>query len=115
MVTDALFYYTVSLGYKIRLFFFISIFLLSKVWDIEKKILFSGKKTEEYKLVKYADRLAAYLKCVEEVKAGNSEFASAKKSTIEHISALENPAAKIFVDEFIEAYNLDLDELQQKN
>ena len=37
-------------------------------------------QTEEYKLVKKADRLAAYLKCVEEVKAGNSEFKKAKRA-----------------------------------
>ncbi len=68
-----------------------------------------------WKLVKAADKISALIKCIEEEKAGNSEFASAKKSTLELISSLENPAAKVFVDEFIAAYSLDLDELQQKN
>ena len=38
------------------------------------------ENTEEYKLVKCADRLSAYLKCVEEIRAGNSEFKKAKTS-----------------------------------
>ena len=36
--------------------------------------------SEEYKIVKCADRLAAYLKCLEEINAGNSEFKKAKTS-----------------------------------
>ncbi len=75
----------------------------------------NDKDAQLWKLVKAADKISALIKCIEEEKAGNSEFASAKKSTVEHISSLEIPAAKLFVDEFIAAYNLDLDELQQKN
>lgn len=75
----------------------------------------NDKDAQLWKLVKAADKISALIKCIEEEKAGNSEFVSAKKSTLEHISALEIPAAKIFVDEFIAAYSLDLDELQQKN
>lgn len=75
----------------------------------------NDKDAPLWKLVKAADKISALIKCIEEEKAGNSEFASAKKSTLEHISALEIPAAKIFVDEFISAYSLDLDELQQKS
>lgn len=79
---------------------------------------FFVKKEEDaplWKLVKAADKISALIKCIEEEKAGNREFASAKRSTLEHISSLENPAAKLFVDEFIAAFDLDLDELQQKN
>ncbi len=75
----------------------------------------NDKDAQLWKFVKAADKISALIKCIEEEKAGNSEFASAKKSTVEHISSLEIPAAKLFVDEFIAAYNLDLDELQQKN
>lgn len=70
---------------------------------------------ELWKLVKAADKISALIKCIEEGKAGNTEFNSAKNSTEKLISQLEIPAAKIFVDEFIAAFDLDLDELQQKN
>ncbi len=68
-----------------------------------------------WRLVKAADKISALIKCIEEEKAGNSEFKSAKQSTLELIAGLDIPAAKTFVDEFIAAYDLDLDKLQQKN
>ena len=71
--------------------------------------------SELWKLVKAADKISAYIKCIEEEKAGNTEFNSAKKATFALISQLDIPAAQTFIDEFIIAYNLDLDELQQKN
>ena len=71
--------------------------------------------SELWKLVKAADKISAYIKCIEEEKAGNTEFNSAKKATFALISQLDIPAAQTFIDEFITAYNLDLDELQQKN
>ena len=63
----------------------------------------------------YSDKISAYIKCIEEEKAGNTEFNSAKNATFSTISQLDIPAAKTFLDEFIAAYDLDLDELQQKN
>lgn len=70
---------------------------------------------ELWKLVKAADKISAFIKCIEEEKAGNTEFNSAKNATFATISALDIPAAKTFLDEFIAAFDLDLDELQQKN
>lgn len=68
-----------------------------------------------WKLVKAADKISALIKCIEESKAGNSEFASARKATEKLISELDIPAASDFLGEFISAFDLDLDELQQKN
>lgn len=68
-----------------------------------------------WRLVKAADKISAFIKCTEEEKAGNTEFNSAKKATFAAISAFDIPAAKTFLDEFIAAFDLDLDELQQKN
>ena len=68
-----------------------------------------------WKLVKAADKISALIKCIEEGKAGNSEFTSARKATEKLISELDIPAASDFLGEFISAFDLDLDELQQKN
>lgn len=68
-----------------------------------------------WKLVKAADKISALIKCIEEEKAGNSEFSSAKISTEKIISELDIPAAKDFLSEFLPAFALDLDKLQQKN
>lgn len=70
---------------------------------------------ELWKLVKAADKISALIKCIEEEKAGNSEFSSAKISTENIISSLEISAANDFVNEFLSAFALDLDELQRKN
>lgn len=66
---------------------------------------------KEYKLVKYADRLAAYLKCVEEVKAGNSEFKKAKSTIEKELKTADSPEVEYFMREFAPAYTLTLDEL----
>ncbi len=65
----------------------------------------------EYKLVKAADRLAAYLKCVEEIKAGNSEFKKAKTSIGSELKKLDMEEVQYFLKEFAPAYDLALDEL----
>ena len=67
--------------------------------------------TIEHKIVKYADRLSAYVKCIEEVKAGNSEFKKAKSSIGKELNEVEMPAVKYFMKEFIPSYELTLDEL----
>lgn len=65
----------------------------------------------EYKLVKAADRLSAYLKCVEEVKAGNSEFKKAKTSIGSELKKSNMEEVQYFLKEFAPAYELALDEL----
>ena len=69
------------------------------------------ESTEEYKLVKCADRLAAYLKCVEEVKAGNSEFKKAKTSIGNELKSIKMPEVDYYLKEFAPAFDLTLDEL----
>ena len=65
-----------------------------------------------YPIVKAADKLAAYIKCVEEVKFGNTEFVDAKKTTFEALKARSLPELEIFLEEFLPAFELTLDEMQ---
>ena len=62
-------------------------------------------------LVKAADKLSAYLKCVEELKAGNTEFRKAKEQTYEALCQSQLPALAYFMDHFLEGFELTLDEL----
>ncbi|MCQ2462060.1 MAG: 5'-deoxynucleotidase [Clostridia bacterium] len=64
-----------------------------------------------HKIVKAADKLSALIKCIEEKKAGNSEFDSAFEATRTAIKALDCPEADIFLDEFIPPFYKSLDEL----
>ena len=62
-------------------------------------------------LVKAADKLSAYLKCVEELKAGNTEFKKAKEQTYAALCQNPVPALRYFMDHFLEGFELTLDEL----
>ena len=67
---------------------------------------------EEQKLIKYADRICAYFKCVEESNAGNKEFADAKESIKADIDAIDAPEVKYFMDKFAGGFDLTLDKLR---
>ena len=66
---------------------------------------------EVIRLVKAADKLSAYLKCVEELKAGNTEFRKAKEQTYAALCQNPIPALRYFMDHFLEGFELTLDEL----
>ena len=64
-------------------------------------------------LVKAADKLSAYIKCVEELKAGNTEFRQAAEQTMEALRAMKLPELDYFMEHFLPAFALTLDELSQ--
>lgn len=69
-------------------------------------------KGAEYVLVKAADKIAAYLKCVEELKYGNKEFLKAKNATLKAIRDMELPEVDYFFDNFVKGYEKTLDEME---
>jgi len=69
------------------------------------------KDSIEYKLVKIADKLAAYLKCVEEIRCGNKEFVKAEKTIKATLKSIKSPELDYFMTNFTPAFTLSLDEL----
>ncbi|MBE6778373.1 MAG: 5'-deoxynucleotidase [Ruminococcaceae bacterium] len=69
----------------------------------------TGDPMEE-QIVKAADKLSALIKCVEELAQGNREFASARTSTENAIRRMQLPAANEFLDNYLAAYELPLDD-----
>lgn len=65
----------------------------------------------EQALVKAADKLCAYVKCLEEVAAGNREFVEAEKTLRATIDAIDLPEVRYFVETFVPSFRLTLDEL----
>ena len=63
-------------------------------------------------LVKAADKLSAHIKCVEELKAGNAEFKQAAEQTLEALRGYGLPELDYFLEHFLPAFGLTLDELQ---
>ena len=72
-----------------------------------------GGEAEErlYDIVKAADKISAYIKCIEERRAGNDEFLNAEKQTRAILDESSLPEVKYFLDNFIPAFELTLDEL----
>lgn len=75
----------------------------------ERLVLEDDKKLEP--IVKGADKLSAYIKCVEEQKAGNTEFDSAAAVTMQALRALHREEMDWFIDNCLEAFSLNLDQL----
>lgn len=75
--------------------------------------LFFQKEEERYlwKLEKAADKLSALIKCIEEEKAGNKEFANAYDALWKSLKEMKLEEVEIFIDEFLPSYRKTLDEL----
>lgn len=67
---------------------------------------------EVARIVKAADKLSAYIKCVEELKAGNMEFEDAEKQTLLSLQQMQLPCLEYFMDHFLDGFRLTLDELK---
>ena len=75
----------------------------------EKWVLEEDK--EVLATVKAADKLSAHIKCIEEQKAGNTEFDSAAAQTMNALKALKMPELDWFIDQCLPAFALNLDQL----
>lgn len=73
-----------------------------------------AEKMKALSIVKAADRISAYIKCIEERKAGNREFRQAELSVEKLIEKLAEtmPEVRHFMREFIPSYWMSLDQLQ---
>ncbi len=69
--------------------------------------------TYEWKLVKSADRICAYIKCIEEQNLGNREFDQARAYVLESIRNSDLPEVAAFMQEFAPSFELSLDELSK--
>jgi len=79
--------------------------------DYKSLILDREAEAELYAIVKAADRICAYLKCVEELSAGNSEFEKAKNAIEKNIREMDRPEVNYFMETFVPSFELTLDEL----
>lgn len=77
-----------------------------------RPLVFPDESTAEYRLVKAADKLSAYIKCLEEGTAGNREFAEAQSSIARALEKFSDlPEVSWFRDHCLPAYAKTLDEL----
>lgn len=79
--------------------------------DYESLFFALAGDENHWQLVKAADKICAYLKCLEELKAGNEEFSKAAKAIKADIDQLDEPAVAYFMTEYVPSFSLTLDEL----
>jgi 5'-deoxynucleotidase len=80
--------------------------------DEYRSLIDTDESSYELQLVKAADKISAYIKCIEEMRSGNREFARAEESLREAVEGyfyLEE--VKYFCETFIESFRKTLDEL----
>ena len=71
------------------------------------------ESTEEWRIVKAADKISAYIKCTEERSAGNREFLQAEETTLASIRKIDLPEVQDFMDEFVPGFSMSLDEISK--
>ena len=79
--------------------------------EYEDAFIEKEKDKELWKLVKAADKISALIKCIEERKAGNLEFANAERTLRESIHEMNLKETEVFFQEFMPAFEMTLDEL----
>ncbi len=75
-------------------------------------IVDADETTIVWKIVKAADRISAYLKCLEETKSGNHEFRRAMEGKFSELSLSDLPAVHYFMEKIVPVYGKSLDELE---
>lgn len=77
----------------------------------EKLLIPAEADAESVKLVKIADKLCAYIKCLTEETAGNRDFISAKKTLEATLDGIDSSELRYFRENLIEAFTLTIDEM----
>ena len=79
--------------------------------DYYTPLIAHDETAEAWKIVKAADRICAYIKCLEEKKSGNLEFESARKSVEKSLAKIDLPEAQDFIRQCVPGFALTLDEI----
>jgi len=79
--------------------------------DYEPLFLPADADAAHHELISAADKLCAYLKCLEEIAAGNQEFSKAEKALRATVEGLALPEVRYFLETFVPSFKLTLDEL----
>jgi 5'-deoxynucleotidase len=74
-------------------------------------LFFEEMDEDTLRLIKVADKLSAYLKCLEELTAGNNEFREAEKTLKKELIKLHCPELDYFMEQFMPSFKLTLDEM----
>lgn len=77
-----------------------------------KNILIEENNTD-WKYVKAADKMSAYIKCIEERKTGNKDFIKAEETIKKSLDDMKMEEVDKFIDVFLPSYAMTLDEINK--
>lgn len=76
-------------------------------------LVFPDETTASWRIVKAADRICAYVKCLEELKGGNREFTEAQVGILSSINAIELEEVRDFMRDFVPGFAMTLDQISR--
>ena len=85
--------------------------LPKRLQPVYKPYIVDAETLPEWSIVKAADTLSAYMKCVNELHAGNDEFKEAHDTILAKLKALNMPEVDMFIEEYVPALSESLDKL----
>ena len=85
--------------------------LPKRLQAVYKPYIVDAETLPEWPIVKAADTLSAYMKCVNELHAGNDEFEEAHDTIVAKLKALNMPEVDMFIEEYVPALSQSLDQL----
>ncbi len=88
--------------------------LPKELQDSYRMFLLDAEAEPEWKFVKAADTLSAFMKCVSETNAGNDEFKEAHDSILQKLRTMGLPAVDMFIDMYIPRLTVSLDVLNKE-
>lgn len=85
--------------------------LPKRLQAVYKPYIVDAETLPEWPIVKAADTLSAYMKCVNELHAGNDEFKEAHDTILAKLESLNMPEVDMFIEEYVPALSQSLDQL----
>lgn len=79
--------------------------------DYESIFFEKDEDRELWELISAADKICAYIKCIEEISAGNPEFKKAEKTIRQSLDDFKLQEVDYFLKEYLPSFELTLDEL----
>lgn len=86
---------------------------LPKEMQIAYEGILKEEKNEDWKYVKAADKLSAYIKCIEEKNMGNTDFLKAEETLRKSLDEMQMEEIEFYIEKFLPSYTMTLDEINK--
>jgi len=78
-----------------------------------EKLILKDENPQACEIIKAADKLCAYIKCLEEIKSGNCEFSKAEEDIKKVLDTIGLDELKYFMENFLPYFSNTIDEINE--